>query len=46
MEIFELQILYKPVETIEDIKKINDDIGEIVTLLSTTPFDEIKARKN
>lgn len=45
MEIFELQKLYKPVETIEDIKKINDDIGKIVTLLSTTPFDEIEARK-
>ena len=45
MEILEIQQLFKPAKTIEDIKKIQDDIDGIVTLISTTPFDDKQARR-
>lgn len=45
MDTINLQDLFKPVRTIEDIKEMQHDIDEIIILLESIPFDEKDARK-
>lgn len=41
----QLQEAFKPVKTVDEVKKINDDIVEINSILSTFPFNIATARK-
>lgn len=41
----QLQEAFKPVKTVDEVKKINDDIDEINSILSTFPFDAETARR-
>ncbi|MCM1118550.1 MAG: hypothetical protein NC543_04240 [bacterium] len=41
----QIQEIFKPVRTIDEVQKINDDINEINSILSTFPFDIEAARQ-
>lgn len=41
----QIQEIFKPVKTVDEIQKINDDIDQINSILSTFPFNMVAARQ-
>lgn len=41
----QIQEIFKPIKTVDEVQKINDDIDEINSILSTFPFNMVAARQ-